>query len=365
MEKKKKPNGYWNNYENCFNAAKECGSKSEFVENYGSAYNSASKHGWLDDYTWFVTNSKPRGYWLNYDNCYNEAKMFDNRTDFANKCYGAYRSSLKNGWIDDYVWFKRPINIFKDKVDTVYAYLFEKTKTVYVGRTVELNKRDRVHRGLAHLEKKDPVFEYSSKSGIEIPHVIVLKNELTLEEGLFWEDWYRTYYENLGYTMLNIAKTGVGSGSIGNIGGYTKKQCYEAAMQCKTKKEFMDRFICIYQKARKKKWLQDYTWLVGKNPDGYWLNYDNCYNEAKKYNSREEFHKKNGTAYNRALKFGWLDDYTWFESRYYPRGYWNNYDRCYEAAKGFKLVKEFAKQYGTAYHYSLKNGWIKDFVWFA
>lgn len=46
-----------------------------------------------------------------------------------------------------------------------------------------------------------------------------------------------------------------------------------------------------------------------KLPNGYWYNYENNYNEAKKYKSRSEFTKGCGRAYQVARKNGWIDKY--------------------------------------------------------
>ena len=43
----------------------------------------------------------------NKENCYEEAKKYRTKTDFAKNSKGAYDSSKKNGWIDDYTWFER------------------------------------------------------------------------------------------------------------------------------------------------------------------------------------------------------------------------------------------------------------------
>lgn len=45
-----------------------------------------------------------------------------------------------------------------------------------------------------------------------------------------------------------------------------------------------------------------------KKPNGYWT-YEHCYEETKKYKSRGEFRNNAGSAYNAALKNGWLDEF--------------------------------------------------------
>ena len=51
MEKKeRKPKGYWDSYENCYNAAKECRSRTEFGKKHTNAYANSLKNGWLDEF---------------------------------------------------------------------------------------------------------------------------------------------------------------------------------------------------------------------------------------------------------------------------------------------------------------------------
>lgn len=48
FENRKKKDKYWDNMENVLNAAKECTGAKDMVRRYGGAYNSARKHGWVD-----------------------------------------------------------------------------------------------------------------------------------------------------------------------------------------------------------------------------------------------------------------------------------------------------------------------------
>jgi len=54
--------------------------------------------------------------------------------------------------------------------------------------------------------------------------------------------------------------------------------------------------------------------VVKESAQGFW-NYDNCYNEAKKYKSRAEFSRGNMGAYHAAVRNGWMKDYTWFNKQ--------------------------------------------------
>ena len=83
-----KPKGYWNNYENCYEAAKKCKSVSEFAKLY---------HG-----AWLQRKIAKSGFWQNHDNCLNESKKYKARTEFSKGNNSAYVQSLKNGWIDEF-----------------------------------------------------------------------------------------------------------------------------------------------------------------------------------------------------------------------------------------------------------------------
>lgn len=87
---------------------------------------------------------------------------------------------------------------------------------------------------------------------------------------------------------------------------------------------------------------------------------ETCFDEAKKYNTRNEFRKGNNRAYQVARINGWLDSYTWFKVL---RKKWN-YDACFEEAKKYKSRGEFSKENGGAYNVARKNGWLDDYDWF-
>ena len=44
----------------------------------------------------------------NYETCIEESKKYKSRTEFQKGSNGAYLAALKNGWLDEYTWLKRP-----------------------------------------------------------------------------------------------------------------------------------------------------------------------------------------------------------------------------------------------------------------
>ena len=359
----RKAKGYWDIYENCYEEAKKYKTKKELEKSCGSAYKAVLRHGWMDDYTWLEEGKKPNGYWNVYEHCYEEAKKYKTRTEFQKGCSGAYTVVCKNGWLDDYTWFvDGKIKMLTDKNDSVYKYYWEETNAIYIGRTLISQQSDRKIKH--NTSEKDTVFRYAKENGLEVPQMEIIEENITPIEGLEREDYWVSYYKEKGYNVLNKAKTGIGSGSLGaiNRGKWNKKTVFEEAKKYKTRSEFQKNSGTAYQVACKNKWLDDYTWFKEsrkQKPNGYWNVYENCHEEALKYNTRSEFRKGCETAYIVARKNKWLDDYTWFkESRKQkPNGYWNK-ETVFAEAKQYKTRSEFKKNCVSAYSASLKNGWI-------
>ena len=148
-------------------------------------------------------------------------------------------------------------------------------------------------------------------------------------------------------------------------GYWNYETCYQEAKKYNSRNEFKKGCESAYNVARKNNWLDNYTWFIKKKKtNGYWYNYENNYNEAKKYNSRIEFIKGCESAYNVALKNNWLDSYTWFTEQQKPSGYWN-YETCYQEAQKYNSRSEFAKGCDSAYKVARKNGWLDNYTWFS
>lgn len=96
-----------------------------------------------------------------------------------------------------------------------------------------------------------------------------------------------------------------------------------------------------------------------------WTN-EALYEEAKKYKTKIEFAKGNGSAYQTARRRGLLVKYVWFENGYSlnnkKRTIWT-YEKCKEVALKCKTVKELYKQFPGAYSASNRNRWIDNFDW--
>lgn len=401
-------------YDTCYKEARKYKTRAEFQRGSSGAYVFARKNGYLSKFDWFEELKKPTGYWTR-ERCEEESRKYKTKKEFVKGCSAAHSAAVRAGWIDEFTWLiNKRFDAKKDKIDSVYVYIFEETKTAYVGRTLirRQKKRDKEH--VFNLEA-DGVARYAKKIHMPVPPMQILESNLTLEEGQAREDYWRKWYEQQGYTMLNRIATGVGKGSLGAIGqgkwnrrtchkeakkyktltefeygssgayaaaqrndwikdyswfvvlkqNWSKERCYSEAKKYATRGAFCNGCFGAYKKSLKEGWINEYTWLRSRQtrPAGYWDNYEHCYEEAKKYKNRRAFLKGCSGAYAKALKNGWLDDYTWFLDMKKPNGYWNR-ETCYEEAKKYKSRSEFGNHSARAYEKALKNGWIDDYTWF-
>ncbi|MBR5963584.1 MAG: hypothetical protein IK000_05485 [Bacteroidaceae bacterium] len=86
----------------CLEEAKKYETIKEYRRTNESCYNVAKRNGWLKNYTWLKETRKPNGYWNSYDICHNAAKECKTRSEFAIKYDGAYRKARENNWLDDF-----------------------------------------------------------------------------------------------------------------------------------------------------------------------------------------------------------------------------------------------------------------------
>ena len=206
IERMAKNNTIWT-YESCYQLASRCNYISEFEKESPSAYNVARKNGWIGDYIWFQRKFRK----MTYEICKGIALKCKTRSEFYYKDPSAYCKSNKEGWLDSFDWLDRPFNVFSANCDIVYAYFFENERMVYVGRTIAPEKRDADHR----KNSKSAVFRFAQKSKVAIPDMTILASKLTVKEGLIQEHQYIEKFSSEGWGILNKAKTGDKSGSLG------------------------------------------------------------------------------------------------------------------------------------------------------
>lgn len=301
-------NNRWNKT-SCFIEAKKYHSRSEFSTCNGSAYGVALKNGWLDDYDWFLEPMGKLEDRYTEITCEEEAKKYNSKMEFAKGSPAAYKLSLQKKWIERYVWLKRPI----------------------------------------------PKIKYTEDYCLQIAKKYASYSDFRRKEPGVWRAAHKNKWLT-AYTWLNREKA--------IIGYWTKERCKEEALKYKSRKSFQIGASYAYARAIKNHWIDDYTWfietseLIAQNKTKW--NYDTCYQEAKKYNSRGEFSEGTPGAWAVAKRSGWMKNYTWFVEKKKPNGYWS-YEKCKSEARKYKSKSEFRKECNGAYHAAKKHCWLDDF----
>lgn len=290
-----------------------------------------------------------RNFWKNKENVIEESKKYSNRTDFKKMSHRAYEAARKMDILKDMIWLNSK-NVYLDKVDTVYKYYFPTKNAIYIGRTIYKELRDYQHRTVIN----DSVFKFAIQNKLEIPQMEIIETNLTVLEGANREIYWETYYRNNGYVMIN--KKPCGSIGCMSKGKWSKRKCIEESKKYNSRTEFFTNSNSAYQKSLKEGWIDEMTWLSNerKYPRGYWTIKENVINEAKKYNSKEEFQNKNISAFLAAHRYGFIKEMDWLvKQKQHAKNYWN-VERIKEEATKYDTKTEFANKNRAAYNASRK-----------
>lgn len=224
--------------ERVFEEARKYTTRTEFMNGCGSAYNVACKNNLINKMDWFEEIIKPCNYWT-YERCYEEAKKYNSIAELRKYNKVVYNKVWKNGWLDKMPWLvDGRVKMLNDKNDSVYKYYWEETNSIYIGRT--LMHRQKIRDNDHIFDYKDTVHKYAKENGLAVPPMEIIEENLTVKEGLEREDYWVKYYKENGYNVLNKAKTGVGSGSLGgiNFGKWTKERVFEESKKYTKRTEF-------------------------------------------------------------------------------------------------------------------------------
>ena len=109
----------------------------------------------------------------------------------------------------------------KDKLDSIYIYIWEEFNTIYIGRTVNPKGRHYAHKN----RESERTYQFSSEHGVEHPPMIIIENDLTLEEGVEREKYWINYYREDGrYEVLNKTNGGEIGGQLSTLTEEEKKE---------------------------------------------------------------------------------------------------------------------------------------------
>lgn len=281
---------YWTK-ENCFKVALECENKHEFETKYRGAYAACIKNKWfVEACSHMLQMKKINNYW-NKEKCHEEALKYNTKTKLSKFSRGAYKSALKNKWLDEICSHMS----IQGSLYKRYNYIYEFSDNhVYIGLTYDINRRNNDHLN----DENSPVYNHIKETGLKpILTYDDLKNAgdaQKKESELIFE------YLKKGWNILNKAKAG-GLGMIKTK--YTKDIAYNEAIKYKSRIEFQKESRSIYRFCLATKIIDEVCAHMKIK-----MTKNICKTEAIKYITKKEFYCNSPNAYRFSLRNKFLDE---------------------------------------------------------
>ena len=340
-------------YENVYNEALNYNSRSEFAKGNKGAYNVAIQNKWINDYKWFKRPVNPNKKW-DEKTIMEEAKNYNSINEFRKNNKRAYNLACENGWINNYDFLKR-----RGDEPSFEDCLFEAKK---------YNKRSDFSLKSRKCYDTAKKYGWMEKYDWLAPKISDYENERL-------DSIYSYSFDDLN--AIYIGRT--------------------IDIEARDNQHRTDKDDSVYKFAKKNKLdippmvvvENDLTLKEGQNREGYWMEYykqlgkklinvakpgslgglygtkytkNKCLSIAKDCKSKIEFMQKNWCAYAKSLKCGWIDNYTWFKR---PKSYNQKYpyEVCYQEALKYTNGGEFKNKSPKIYQAAVENKWLHDYTW--
>lgn len=187
--------------ESIINKAKLCKTRTEFSEKYPNEYYIARKRKLLIEcYKHIGWNGRNK---LTKEFCLSKAKLCKSKVEFSEKYQSSYCKALKMKWLDEICLHMNQFLNSNNFPRLIYAYIFNETKTIYIGLTKNFQKRHR----LRIYKNNDCVMNYINQYGIKY-QIVFLTEFLSTKEAQIKEQEFIDLYKLNGWNLLNINKGG-------------------------------------------------------------------------------------------------------------------------------------------------------------
>ena len=288
------PNNYWTE-EKCLEIASKYDDLRTFKEEYEYVYEKIIKNNWK----YMIKNMNPvinDNFWTK-EKCLMMALKCETKKEFRSASEVAYRWALKKGIMNEICSHMKPLGNRHKRC--VYVYIFE-DNSVYVGLTYNLDSRMKQHMS---SNKFSSVKEYIKESGLT-PKIIQLTDYIEKKQATKMESEFLEKYKNDGFKILNRAKTG---GCGGDILIWTEEKCKIAALECKTHKEFREKYPTASIKSYTNGWKYKHLDENSRKRSGYWTK-EKCLEVALKYETLKDFRENNFNAYSAACHYEFREE---------------------------------------------------------
>jgi len=337
--------------ENLEKTIKTFSSKVDFKNAYPGGYSAAIK---LPNYEELTSHMKKygsperRSKKLKYTNAelIEAAKKYKNRQELLTLDSSVYHLVYRYGLAD--IAFANMDRLGNINFRCIYGIFFP-DKKVYFGLTDDFLRRKWQHS--TDKTNKNVVTE----GGLKIGKMIQITDYLNKEEAVRLEDSKEKEFESLGWEILNIAK----AGSLGGVNKFwTTEKIWEDIKNVKDWNDLKTNYPKLLSAIYRNELIQEVRGLFGEyetKPQGYWNNFERCKEAASKVKNRKEFNRLYDRAAHYSLLNGWMDIFLPMSIK--PAGYWNIFENVKEEAALYPSREAFKKARG-AYGGALRNGWL-------
>ncbi len=278
-----KLHGHWSK-QRCFEEARKYKFIHEFRDKCPGAYAAAIKFGWWAEIKPHFSAAIREIHW-NKKACMNDALLYDRRSEWAKSSEGAYRSALRNGWLDDCCKHMDSSYIELAR----YIYAIYNHKSFYVGLSFDPERRYSQHAR---------TFESSAYELIQEIHCFeVLGGPYPEDVSGEKEEFFLKEFAESGRTMLNKA-------SSGSLGAreilWTQEACIADALQYQTRSEWRSAEGSGYDTASRKGWLEICCAHMNQRYN-VWTDEDLVL-EARKHQSKRDWRHSSPASYDIAVR---------------------------------------------------------------
>ena len=395
MERRKKlPNGYWNNLDNCLAEARKYSTNSAWQKGSPLSYRWACKNKWLEKCSAHMVTSKvPDGYWT-LERCKEVARRYKTKVEWRIGDRASFSAANKQKWISECcghmetggLWFgpasiaetllshdisyesecrfkadpeiaRRPFDFYLPDYNLIIEFHGEQHLIGWGRRDSDaksIQGRDSFKRnwalvnGINFLEIKQ--WEISSKEEIE-RLVLDALHEISAREGLDTSLKKRALSEAEALKVRAKLK-------------WTLNTCMDEAKKYSGIKEWQIASAGSYNAAFAKGWLEQCCVHMDRKlfPRNHWT-LERCIEDARQYQTKTQWASARRSGYTVASKNGWLDQCTSHMNadmrKVSVQRVWT-YERCLELARSCSTRAEFKRMSGSAYQRARVKGWLEE-----
>lgn len=215
---------------------------NKFIKEQNAAYQMAIKMGIKDD---VIEHMRVRSRNLSFEDLQKMAEPFKHKIEFLRNDHSAYNKATREGWLDK---LKEWIPLGNKEMRMVYVYEFRNKKgnplAVYVGLTANENRRDKQHKNIlvAPDKKLSPVYKYIVANNIQPTKKILSNGYIPYRDAIDMECYYQNdYYKkdknedgSLVWKPLHSLKCG----GLGGLTRWTEEKIRKEASKYKTLRDF-------------------------------------------------------------------------------------------------------------------------------